>query len=89
MKQSSQAHILTVIELDIVNKTFYQLAFYDRRLSRQSISTTLYVVWPNLGSGESKCRSQKAPKEISKFKFKLLILMVCTPQKKEILSVKL
>ena len=64
MKQSSQAHILTVIQLDVVNKTFYQLAFYDRRLSRQSISTTLYVVWPNFGSGEGEGRSQKAPIEI-------------------------
>ena len=64
MKQSSQAHILTVIELDVVNKTFYQLAFYDRRLSRQSISTTLYVVWPNFGSCEGEGRSQKAPIEI-------------------------
>ena len=51
MKQSSQAHTLTVIELDIVNKTFYQLAFYDRRLSRQSISTTLYVVCSVSNSG--------------------------------------
>ena len=71
MKQSSQAHILTVIELDVVNKTFYQLAFYDRRLSRQSISTTLYVVWPNFGSGEGEGRSQKAPIEIEYSEWKI------------------
>ena len=68
MKQSSQAHILTVIELDGVDRTFYQLAFYNHRSSRQFQQFCLeWILYGKAAKAMCKSLQQKSKLKLGCF----------------------